>query len=403
MKNPSCRPVWAEISLGRLRNNYRWLATEASKSAHLLAVVKANAYGHSLDLCAPAVVEAGAEWLGVTSLEEGQQARALCPTVKILVISGPWRGQAEAFLDAKLTPVAWESYQLEELAQRATALGAPAGSVGVHMELDTGMSRQGVNLQNGLTDLDHALTFFSPGSPLRLEGLMTHFSAPEDLASSETNRQLGLLAGAVERVLAAGLHPEWLHAGSSATLLRGEHLAPLGRLAERLGARLMLRPGLALYGLLPRFSPKELAAPMNLSPARLALRPVLSWKTRVVGLRKIPAGAVAGYNSTFTAQRETTLALLPLGYADGLRRGLSGQFSLLIQGQLAPLAGRVSMDQTLMDVTEIAGIQIGDEVVLIGEQGELALTAYDHADPIGAIPWEIPCGITARVPRIAIP
>lgn len=393
------RPVWAEISLERLRANYRWLSKQAAGVAHLLAVVKADAYGHSLALCAPAVVEAGATWLGVTSMEEGIAARACCPTARILVISGPWMGQAEAVIDAKLTPVVWEKYQLEELRQVALARGV---EVGVHLELDTGMSRQGVNLQNGLDTLEEILGFFHKDSPLRLDGLMTHFSAPEDMASLETDRQLGLLSKAIALVAEHELKPEWLHAGNSATLLWGHYLAPLGALAARLGAKLMLRPGLVLYGLLPRFSPQEQAANVNLAEAQKALRPVLSWKTRVVGLRTIPAGAVAGYNSAFTAKRETTLALLPLGYADGLRRGLSGQFSLLIRGEFAPLAGRVSMDQTLVDVTEIKGVQIGDEVVLIGEQGGKELTAYDHSDPIGAIPWEIPCGISARVPRLTV-
>jgi len=393
------RPVWAEISLERLRANYRWLSKQAAGAAHLLAVVKADAYGHSLALCAPAVVEAGAEWLGVTSVEEGIAARACCPKARILVISGPWMGQAEAVVDRKLTPVVWEKYQLEELQQVALARGI---EVGVHLELDTGMSRQGVNLQNGLDNLDEILKYFHKKSPLRLNGLMTHFSAPEDIASPETGRQLGLLGEAVAVVAEHGLKPEWLHAGSSATLLRAHHLAPLGALAAELGAKLMLRPGLALYGLLPRFSPEEPARNVNLAEAQKNLRPVMSWKTRIVGLRTIPAGAGAGYNSTFTAQRETTLALLPLGYADGLRRGLSGQFSLLVRGRLAPLAGRISMDQTLLDVTEIPAVGIGDEVVLIGEQGGKELTAYDHADPIGAIPWEIPCGISARVPRLTV-
>jgi alanine racemase len=331
----------------------------------------------------------------VTCVEEGIAARKLAPEAEILVISGPWLGQSRAMLEHRLTPVVWESFHLEELAAAARELGR--GEVRVHLELDTGMSRQGVSVQ----DLTAVLQCFKPGSPLRLDGLMTHFSAPEDFDSPETERQLALLGRAVKEAKAAGLRPKWLHAGNSASLLRGQHLEQLSKLAATLGSRLMVRPGLALYGVLPRFSPEELADLADLEDARSALKPVLSWKTRVAGLRRIPAGASAGYNSRFVAMRETTLAMLPMGYADGLRRGVGSGLKLLARGELVPIAGSISMDQTLLEVTDVAGIEIGDEVVLVGEQGGRVLSLYDHSDALGTIPWEISCGIAARVPRIA--
>jgi len=166
----------------------------------------------------------------------------------------------------------------------------------------------------------------------------------------------------------------------------------------------MLRPGLALYGLVPNFDPDfaPSAEPPSLAAARTALQPVLSWKAAVAGVRSVPAGATVGYNATFVATEPMHLALVALGYADGLDRALGNRFELLVRGQRAPLVGRVSMDQTVLDVTEIAGVEAGDEVVILGAQGSEHITAFDHAAAMGTIPWEVFTRIGARVPRIAV-
>ncbi len=392
------RPCWVEIRTRSFEDNFRFLASVAAPHAELLAIVKANAYGHSLELCAPAAVRAGAQWLGVTSVEEGVAARGLCADVRILAISGVFPGQGADVVCQKLTPVAWEPWQLDELENAARAQGAAAGSIPVHLEIDTGMSRQGVNL-DGLSQL---LARFSSGSPLKLDGVMTHLFAADEADGAITQEQLTRLASALEQVGAAGLHAEWLNVGNSAALLSGQ-TAAIGGIAEQFGMKAMVRPGLALYGLAPQFDPGFWAGePAALAEAHRRLEPVLSWKTRVVGVRSVLAGTVVGYNGTFVATEPMRLALLAVGYADGLDRRLGNRFSLLVRGTRAPLVGRISMDQAVLDVTEIPGVEAGDEVVILGTQGGETITAFDHAEVAGTIPWEIFTRIGPRVARISV-
>src|SRR5271170_3654624 len=239
------RPVWVEISRHKLTSNYLELCTIARR--HLvsagvetpadgptaLAVVKANAYGHGMGECARLLHGVGAEWLGVTSVEEAIRARAMCPAAKILVMSGIWDGEADAVIEHRLTPIVWESFHLDLIDAEARRQGLAPQSVEVHLELDTGMSRQGVRLMG--TALKEILMRFHAGSALRLDGLATHFSAPEVLDSEDTDRQRSLFEAAVGVVAAAGLRPKCIHAGNSATILRGEQLAPLLKAANCLG------------------------------------------------------------------------------------------------------------------------------------------------------------------------
>jgi alanine racemase len=393
------RPCWAEIDTQALKENYRYLAAMAAHEAELLAVVKANAYGHSLALCAPAVEQAGARWLGVTTVEEGIAARALCPKARVLVISGIFPGQAAAAIQFQLTPSIWESWQLEELEAAAREAKTPAGSLPVHLEIDTGMSRQGV----GLDDLGRVFPHFGPDSPLRLEGVMTHLFAADEADGRVTEEQMKRVDETLGKISAAGLFAEWLNVGASAALLAGQAKV-LAETAARHGMKAMMRPGLALYGIVPRFDPAYGAGqePATLTAARAALKPVLAWKSAIVGLRSIPAGASVGYNGTFVASEPMRVALVAVGYADGLDRKLGNHFGLLVRGRRAPLIGRVSMDQVVIDITEIAEAAVGDEVVLIGSQGAETITAFDHADLTGTIPWEVFTRLGGRVARRAV-
>jgi alanine racemase len=391
------RPCWVEIRTRLLEENYGFLQSLAAPHAELLAIVKADAYGHGLALCAPAAVRAGAKWLGVTSVEEGVAVRALCPQAHILVIGGPFPGQGIEVVRHHLTSVVWDPAQLDELEQAARVAGVRPGSVPVHLEIDTGMSRQGVDVEG----LELALYRFRPASPLRLEGVMTHLFAADEADGVVTQSQLTRLDQALSRISAAALLPEWLNVGNSAALVSGQ-AANLADLASRHGMRAMLRPGLALYGLVPGFDPDFDAVPAPVASARAHLQPVLTWKTRIVSLRSVPAGAVVGYNGTFVATEPMRLALIAVGYADGLDRRLGNRFSLLVRGQRAALAGRISMDQTVLDVTDIPGVVVGDEVVILGTQGNEVLTAFDHAEAAATIPWEIFTSIGARVPRVEV-
>jgi alanine racemase len=253
----------------------------------------------------------------------------------------------------------------------------------VHVEIDTGMSRQGVQPSH----LAGLLERLGAGSPLWVEGVMTHFDSAEE--RELTREQMNIFAAALDTVAACGIRPEIVSAGSSASALEQDTDA-VTDMAVRLGARRMLRTGIALYGYAPG------------GAQEMDLQAVLAWKTRVVSLREIEVGATAGYDATFTARRRTRLALLPVGYADGLNRRLSNRGWVLVRGQRAPVAGRISMDQTMVDVTDIPGVAIGDEAVLMGEQGDDRVTAGDMAQLTGTICYEVLCGIADRVPRMMV-
>lgn len=382
----STRPTWAEVSRSRLIHNHDVLRRFAGSDSELLCVVKANAYGHGLEECARVLAGNGARWFGVTCVEEGVALRRELPEAGILVMSGIWEGEAEAALEHDLTPVVWDPKHLDLLEGAAKRLRAAPGDCPVHLEIDTGMSRQGVQPK----DLDPLLGRFGKESPLRLQAVMTHFHTPGEVELR--NKQVKGFETAAGAIVEYGLFPEMLSAGSSAAALEPD--AELARTADRMGARLMVRAGISLYGYAPDAEhPSEGAG---------QLKPVLAWKTRVVSVREIPAGATVGYDATFTAQRPTRLALLPVGYADGLNRLLSNQGQVLVRGQRVPIAGRISMDHTSVDVTDVAGVEVGDEVVLIGTQQEERITAAEMAELTGTIAYEVLCDIGARVPRTAV-
>lgn len=400
----------AEISRIRLTENFKFLRSlvretrQTGDAKHnggiceLLAVVKANAYGNCISLCAPWLIDAGARWLGVTSAEEGVAARQLCQDARVLVMRGLLAGEAEALIEARLTPTVWNPTHLDLLRKASHQRALSGESLPIHVEIDTGMSRQGVGLAELPTFLDAMLKF----PALRMEGVSTHFASAELLDAEQNRQQLSAFQGALDQIYAAGFRPQWIHAGSSSTILARQHEA-LCELAKARNARFLLRPGIALYGYAPAFSGANIEAAQQ---ARARLQPVLSWKTAIVSTQAVQAGAAVGYDATFIAATRMRLGLLPVGYADGLNRKLSsGNASrgghVLIHGEPAPIVGRVSMDLTVVDLNNIPNATIGDEVVILGEQNGRRVTADDHARWAGTIPYEILCAINARVPRIA--
>ncbi len=393
------RPCWAEIDLAALAHNLRLLRRVAG-SAALAAVVKGDAYGHSLALCAPAARRAGADWLAVTSVDEARAAATGDPVSdsRILVLSGPFSGDGESVARHGFACSVWQRNQLEEIQRGAQAAGRDA--LPVPLELDTGMSRQGV----APAELDSFLHSLRSFPALRVEGVMTHLYAADEGDRAATVQQLERLAGAlrviVEHLRAAGQPaPLWLSVGNSAAIFDAAVRDRLAALAASHTMRLLLRPGIALYGVAPRIEP-PLPAPTEAA----GLRPVLAWKTRITSLRSIPAGAAIGYNATFRAAEPMRLALIAAGYADGLSRRLSNVGHALVAGHRAPFVGRVSMDQAVVDVSQIPAVSLapGAEVVLLGSQGGQRVTADDHAQWAGTIPWEIFTSIASRVPRIAV-
>ena len=389
------RACWVEIGTRTFEDNFHFLSTLAGPHVELLAIVKADAYGHGLKICAPAAVRAGANWLGVTSVEEGIEARRLCPDTRILVI-GVSPGQGRDVVRHKLTAVVWDAWQFDEL--EAAARIDDIRSVAVHLEIDTGMSRQGVSVDS----LAPLLERFHKQSALRLEGVMTHLFAADEADGNVSADQLERMDAVLSLIQRAGIKAGVLNVGNSASLLAGQ-CDEISALASRYDMKALMRPGLALYGLVPEYDPDfSSAEPISLGRARRDLHPVLSWKSQVVSVRSIDTGAVVGYNGTFVASEPMRLALIPVGYADGLDRKLGNRFSVLVHSQRAPLVGRISMDQSVVDVTDIPGVASGDEVVLIGQQGDESISAFDHAKAAGTIPWEIFTRIAARVPRIAV-
>ncbi len=390
------RPCWVEISTRAFEENYRFLSKLAGSQTELLAIVKANAYGHSVALCAPAAVRAGAQWLGVTSVEEGVEARLLCPNARILIISGVFPNDGETVVRNRLTPVVWDPWQFDVLEAAARTLGVR--SVSVHLEIDTGMSRQGADIES----LSTLLARFRRDFPVRLEGVMTHLFAADEADGQITEGQLSQMNDALITVKSCGIHPGILNIGNSAALLAGQAGA-IAKLAARFEMKPLMRPGLALYGLVPEYDPPFAPAePASISQLRAQLSSVLTWKSQVVSLRSVDPGTVVGYNGTFVATEPMRLALIAAGYADGLDRSLGNRFSLLVRGQRAPIVGRISMDQAVIDVTEIPDVIPGDEVVLIGQQGDESISAFDHAHAANTIPWEIFTRIASRVPRLEI-
>jgi alanine racemase len=248
------------------------------------------------------------------------------------------------------------------------------------------MARQGIQW-NDTAALATFAARLAQNPQLLLEAVMTHFASPEDPGSLQTAEQLDRLRIALATLRDRSIAPPLIHAGNSASLFEAAQIAALCDIAQQSGSRLLLRPGIALYGYGP-------------SAAERGLKPVLSWKTRITALRTIAAGEGVSYNATFRAARPTRVALLPVGYADGYNRLLSNRGEVLLRGRRAPIAGRVTMDQTMIDVTDIPDAAINDEVVLMGQQGRERITADDLATHAGTIAYEVLCALGTRVPRI---
>jgi alanine racemase len=382
-----------EISEQRLRDNFAVLTELAGPETAVLAVIKANAYGHGAERCALILAAAGAEWLGVTSVEEGAAVRAalsdagvaLDEQPRVLVMSGIAEEDAEAVVAEDLTPVVWLPEQVEWL--RGVAEGA-GRMVRVHVEVDSGMTRQGARPGAELESVAKAIR---NAKGLRLDGLMTHIASGEVVGSEQTAAQMEAFKAAKGDIGAAEGLPEWVHVGntSGVDLVDGETLEVwLRRIAGKYVARTMVRSGLGLYGYC---LPLEGA---GVSRLKERIRPVMTWKAKVIGLEDVGPGAMVGYNGTFVVERPMRLALLSVGYADGLRRELSstnerGGGWVMLRGKRAPIVGRVSMNLTSVDVTGIEGVGLGDDAVVLGD----GVTAEDHARIAGTIAYEILCGI----------
>jgi alanine racemase len=366
------RPVWAEIDLDAVRSNVRALVELAAPAA-VMAVVKADGYGHGAVPVARAALDAGAAWLGVALVEEGAELRAAGIDAPVLVLSEPPPPAAPAVVDLGLTPVAYTRPGIDALAKAVAGSGAEP--LPVHLKVDTGMHRVGC----AVTDASALAGSIAARDELRLEGVLTHFAVADEPDDPYTEQQLDRFDGVLADLRDAGLTADLVHAANSAALLA---------FADR--ARFdLVRCGIAVYGVPP--------AP-NLA-GRLPLRPAMAFKARVSHVKTLPAGARLSYGLRYTMSRAGTVATVPVGYADGLPRALSATGAeVLVRGRRHPIAGTVTMDQIMVDVGDTT-VEVGDEVALFGRDGDAEVTAEEWADRLGTIAYEIVCSVGRRVPR----
>ena len=379
-KRTATRPTWAEVSLGTLRQNFRAVQRHISPAVQVCAIVKADAYGHGAVECARALEEEGARWFGVTSLDEAIPLREAGITGRVLLMTGFWRGEEEEIIRLGLTPTIWETGQIELFEKAATALGVSKHPI--HLKVDTGMGRLGVAPE----DLPRICSALKASSHLVLEGLSTHLASSEVLDEPSVAAQLKSFAEARNLLRNEGFNPPLIHAANTgAVISRPESW------------NTMVRPGIALYGY---YMPFERAGrEVSGSGLRLAVKPVLTWKTRILSLRDMRANQALGYGGIYVTKAPARIAVLPVGYADGLNRKISSQGRVIVGDHYAPIVGRISMDLTLADVTGLPGVSVGDEVILLGTTDGLSVDAREHASLSDTVLYEILCGISKRVPR----
>jgi alanine racemase len=374
------RPTWAEIDLNKLAANFQQIKQRVASTARIMAVVKANAYGHGAVECARRLAAEGADWFGVALPEEAVQLRNSGITQPVLCLAGFWPGHAAVCIQHRLTPVVYRVDMLEALNQAATEANA---IVDVHVKVDTGMGRLGVRFDQ-LGEFAGAVERFRN---VRIDGLMTHLAAADDAACRPlTLDQIRRFDDAVNAFRERGYRPTHLHLANSA-----------GVYGHRESWGNMVRPGGVLYGLWRD------VLPLSVSDPRLV--PVMSLYSRIIMLKWVPPGETIGYGCTFEASRRSLIATLPIGYHDGYMRGFSNRAHVIVRGVYAPVVGRVSMDLTLIDVTDIAGVELNDEVTLLGwdrRTPELKIKAEDLARIAGTLSYEVTCGVSDRVSRVYV-
>ncbi len=393
------RPVWAEVDLGALAENFRAIrkfvnpAEEKRKTPRkILCIVKGNGYGHGGPQVAKALEKAGSDWFGVTCTEEGIAVREAGVRKPVLVLTSFSPGEEARLIEHDLTAVVHRCEQLKELDRAAAKfLGKRGGNKGskrvsFHLKMDTGMNRLGI----APGDVECFLGQLAKCKHLELGGVFTHFASSEVLTNTrvgeQTRQQEERFYGALDRLRALGIDPGIVHlANSAAIATRPETWAD------------MVRPGAILYGYHPGYDPVELRPQIE---AKLPLKTVMSLRTRIINVRNIPEGAGVGYNETFIAKRPTRIAVLAAGYGDGIHRSLGNRGSVLVRGTLAPIVGIISMDVTMIDVTDVPAAEIGDVVTIYGSDGEHVRPANVIARSIGTVTSDLLCAVSQRVPRV---
>lgn len=367
---PPGRQTFAVIDTAALRDNFAAIRNRVAADVGVLAVVKANAYGHGAAIAAPVLEQAGADAFGVATIGEAIEVRNAGVDKPVVVLTGVLPADVAAVVRHRVSVALPYPELVPELA--AAARGS---RLRVHLKIDTGMGRLGV----GVADLPALLDAVAAAGNLDVEGVFSHFGNADDVFTPHCDSQLAAFRAALGIVAARGLRPRWVHlANSAATLARPEaHFS-------------LVRPGIALYGL----------RPACVSAAAPALRPAMRLLTHVLQVKEMPPGVPVSYNQNFVTRRPSRIAVLPIGYADGYSRALSNRAQVLVRGVRVPVVGNVCMDLTMADVTDVPGVAPGEEVVLWGEQGGAAIGADEVGSWQDSIGYEVLNRVGRRVPRL---
>ena len=377
------RATFAEINLKAFKHNLQNLKAITEPATGIMAVIKADAYGHGAIPCAKAAVDTGVEYLGAGIIEEGIELRENNITEPILILGSIFPDEVADLVRHNFATILCTTRLAEALAKEAEKQGK---TVNVHIKVDTGMNRLGVLPENLLP----LIKTINNLPTLKLEALSTHFSSADDKDTSITTQQIELFQKTLSELQKAGVTmPPLTHLANTSALFR----FPESRSK-------MVRPGLILYGALP--SPilnsvvEEICQKENLQN----FQPVMQWKSKIILLKSVQKDQPLSYSRKYFTPRDSVIATLPIGYADGLHRNLSNNMEVLIRGKRAPQVGTICMDMILIDVTEVPDVQMGDEVVIFGKQGEEEITVEELAKRSNTIPYEILCNVGKRVPRV---
>ena len=372
---PHAARCYVEISRSLIAANYRAVCAAVGSHTEVIGVVKADAYGHGAIEVSRILCQEGAHWLAVSSVDEGITLRRACIDCRILVMAGVMPWERLAVREFHLTPAL---HAIDEIAP----FHDPGANVplDVHLKIDTGMNRLGTRA--AAAEIAAALT---AADGIRIEGLMSHFASAADFNSPQTDEQIRAFDQMVAALAACGIRPPLTHYASTNAIAY----------ARAGAAQPLVRPGHAIYGYV---SPARGDAPA----CALRVTPALSWKARIVAVKDLPAGARVGYGGSFVATAPMRIAILAAGYADGVSHRLSNKGKVIAGGRLASILGTVSMDLTTIDITASPQLRPGDEVTLLGREGDISLDAQQIARTAGTISYNVLCGISARVKRFYV-
>ncbi len=367
-------PTYVEIDIDAFSHNMSQIRSKVGNETKILAMLKADAYGHGLVKLTEEALKNGADMIGVGSVEEGVELREKGIFSPVLVMVGIFEDNVERVVSCNLSVVIY-SYQIAE----ALSNTAREKDVSVHIKVDTGMGRIGITP-------DEVVPFFRKIAGLKnisIQGILTHLAVAYEKDNRFTDNQISIFKEIVNRLSVEGFHIPLVHCFNSAAIINYQ--------ASHFNFN-MVRPGIILYGSFPSYDLK----------GGLDLKPVMTWKTRIAQLKSVPRGRSLSYGRTYFAPRDSIIATMPIGYADGYSRFLSNRVKVIVKGKKVPQVGRICMDMCMIDVTDVPDIKVGDEVILLGKGGEEEITSEEIAEIMGTISYEVYCRIDKRVPRVYV-